>query len=421
MRRTLLSGLLVAIIAAGVLVQSRAAVAQLPSRVAAVLDEHLYAGRLDAGERALRAILAAEPGNGEAQFALGGVLLLRAVERFGQSLYRHGLQAPRNGFLPLFGLPLAFNPNPEALTYDGFRMMFTVLVRDLDAADAELARVGESPVKLSVDLARIRLDLDANGVADARETLTALIGGLALAPQPRGTAPPAAGSLPVGFDLADVTWMRGYANLMAASAEFFLAHDFRATFDATFHMFFPRAGLPFSRLFAEPTVPPGRGNELGSIFDFVAFIHLVRWDVAEPARMVSVHTRLKSVIGLNRKTWAAVRAETDDDNEWLPGPHQKGALGLPVTEEMITSWLAALDELEVVLDGRKLVPHPRFVRGINVKRVLTEPRQFDLVLWFTGHGVLPYLEDGPVADGRAWAQAQQVFRGQFLAYAFWFN
>ena len=116
-----------------------------------------------------------------------------------------------------------------------------------------------------------------------------------------------------------------------------------------------------------------------------------------------------------------MRAETDDDNEWLPGPHQKGALGWPVSEEMIASWLGALDELEAVLDGRKLVPHPRFVRGINVKRVLTEPRQFDLVLWITGHGVLPYLEDGPVADGRAWAQASQVFRGQFLAYAFWFN
>ena len=146
---------------------------------------------------------------------------------------------------------------------------------------------GDRPVKGGRDLARVRLDLDANGVADERETLTALIGGLALVPQPRGTPPPAVGSLPVGFDLADVTWMRGYANLIAASAEFFLAHDFRATFDATFHMFFSRSGLPFSRLFAEPTVP-GRSNEMGSIFDFVAFIHLVRWDVAEPARMVSV-------------------------------------------------------------------------------------------------------------------------------------
>ena len=52
---------------------------------------------------------------------------------------------------------------------------------------------------------------------------------------------------------------------------------------------------------------------------------------------------------------------------------------------------------------------------------LTEPRPFDLVLWVTGHGVLPFLEDGPFADPRVWNQAGQAFRGQFLSYAIWFN
>jgi len=387
--------------------------AQPASRVAALVEEHLYAGTLEAGEKALRAVVAEEPADAEARFALGGVLLLRAVERFGQSMYRHGLQTPRNALLPLFGLPLAFNPNPEPLTYDGFRAILARLVQDLDAAEGELAGVGNSPMKLSVDIARIRLDLNADGVADERERLSAMIVGLTVLA--RGSQ-----RLPVSFDLADVYWLRGYAHMMAVSAEFFLAHDFRATFDATFHMFFPRAGLPFSRMFAEPTMP-GRGNDIGSIFDFVAFIHLVRWDLAEPQRMTSVHTRLKNVIALSRNTWAAVRTETDNDNEWLPGPHQKGVLDMPVTEEMINAWLAMLDEFEAVLDGRVLAPHPRFQRGINVRRVLTEPRPFDLVLWVTGHGVLPYLEDGPIAEGRAWTQAQRVFRGQFLAYAFWFN
>ena len=87
---------------------------------------------------------------------------------------------------------------------------------------------------------------------------------------------------------------------------------------------------------------------------------MVRWDVVEPQRMVGIHARLKSVIALSRKTWAAVRAETDDDNEWLPGPHQKGVLDIPVTEAMIDTWLATLDGFEAVLDGRVLAPHPRF-------------------------------------------------------------
>jgi hypothetical protein len=423
MRPVLAGGLGVAAALLASLLTAGPVAAQPGSRVGAIVEQHLYAGTLEAGEQALRTVTADEPGNAEAQLALGGVLLVRAVERFGQSMYRHGLQAPRNSALPLFNLPLAFNPNPEPLTYDAFRAILARLVQDLDGVEAELKRVGDTPVKLTVDFARIRLDLDANGSAEVRESLSYMVASLAGAARRRGNLVDGGHSFPVSLDTADVYWLRGYAHLLAVSAEFLLAHDFRATFDATFHLFFPRAGLPFSRLVKEPQpVVPGRSSmDIGQIFDFVAFIHLVRWEVAEPRRMVSIHTRLKSVVGLNRKTWAAVRAETDDDNEWLPGPHQKGVLDMPVTEEMIASWLAMLDELEAVLDGRVLAPHPRFQRGINVRRVFTEPRPFDLVLWVTGHGVLPYLEDGPVAEGRAWTLAQQVFRGQLLTYAFWFN
>jgi len=421
MRRSPCGALCGAIALATVVLPAFTASAQPASRVATELEQHLYAGTLEAGERALRAIITEQPGNAEAQFALGGVMLARAVERFGQSLYRHGLQAPRTMFLPLFNLPLPVNPHPQPLTYERFREIFAQLVRDLDATEAELARVGNAEVKLTVDLARVRLDVNGNGVAEEREKLSAIIESLAQGARRRAIAAPAGGnSFPVAFDLADVYWMRGYANLIAFSAEFFLAHDFRTTFDSTFHLFFPRAGLPFSRLIAESAARTS-GMEFGSIFDAIAFIHLVRWDVAEPGRMTSMHARLKSAIELSRKTWAAVLAETDDDNEWLPGPNQKGVLDMPVTADMIASWLAMLDELDAVLDGRKLAPHPRFNRGINVKKVFMDPRPFDLVLWITGHGVLPFLEDGPIVDARSWNEASQVFRGNFLSYALWFN
>ncbi len=158
----------------------------------------------------------------------------------------------------------------------------------------ELARVGDRPVKLTVDIARIRLDLDGNGVADEREKLSSMVTSLAWAARRRGgssTGTPGGESFPVGFDLADVYWLRGYANLMAISAEFFLAHDFRATFDATFHLFFPRAGLPFSRLLERARARAARAPRanMDPIFDFIAFIHLLRWDVVEPQRMVEHH------------------------------------------------------------------------------------------------------------------------------------
>jgi hypothetical protein len=395
--------------------------AQQPSRVTAALEQHLYAGKLADGEQALRRILAEQPGDAEAQFALGGVMLARAVERFGQGLYRHGLQAPRTMLLPLFDLPVPVNPRPQPLSYEQLRELFAQLVLDLDAAEAELARVTQDDVKLKVDLARIRLDLDGNGIGEDREKLSAIISTLAEGARRRGMrAPSGDDSFPVAFDVADAYWMRGYANLIGFAAEFFLAHDFRATFDATFHLFFPHAGLPFGRMVGEPA-GPNTGIDMGPIFDAIAFIHLVRWDVTEPQRMANMHARLKRTVELSRKTWAAVLAESDDDDEWLPGPKQKGVLDMPVTIEMVGSWLAMLDEVDAVLDGRKLVPHPRFQRGINLRKVFLEPKQFDLVLWVTGQGVLPFLADGPVLDTRTWNQASQVFRGNFLSYAMWFN
>lgn len=427
MRRIRACGLFVAaILLAGVLPAGRLE-AQEASRARAIVEEHLYQGTLEAGEKALRALVADAPGDAEARFALGGVLLARAIERFGQSMHRHGLEAPRDALIgsPLFTLPLPVNLNPEPISYETLRTILARLVQDLDTAEAELARVGDNPVKLTVDIARIRLDLDGNGLADEREKLSSMVASLVWAARQRGIAAPTPGevSFPIGFDLADVYWLRGYANVMATSAEFFLAHDFRATYEATFHLLFPRAGVPFSRFLKPPEPPvPGRPRfDVDYVFDLVAFIHLLRWDVVEPQRMASIHGRMKSVIALSRKTWAAVRAETDDDSEWLPGPRQKGVLDMPVSEEMIDGWLAALGELEAVLDGRQLVPHPRFRQGINLKRVFTEPRPFDFVLWVTGHAALPYLEDGPVADWRAWGDAQRVFRGQLFTYMVWFQ
>ncbi|UXN72261.1 hypothetical protein N8D56_12735 [Devosia sp. A8/3-2] len=39
----------------------------------------------------------------------------------------------------------------------------------------------------------------------------------------------------------------------------------------------------------------------------------------------------------------------------------------------------------------------------------------------TGSGALPYLKDGPIADGRSFAEANRVFGTNWLNYAFWFN
>src|SRR5438105_13358130 len=75
----------------------------------AIAAKHLYAGSLAAGEAELSALVAREPQNGSARFALAGTRVLQALERLAQSMHRHGLEAPRSFVVPILRLPVPSN------------------------------------------------------------------------------------------------------------------------------------------------------------------------------------------------------------------------------------------------------------------------------------------------------------------------
>ena len=77
--------------------------------------------------------------------------------------------------------------------------------------------------------------------------------------------------------------------------------------------------------------------------------------------------------------------------------------------------------LEEVLDGRKLVPHWRFAKGLNLKRAILDHERFDPILWATGTGLAPFLEDGTTLSTDEWNSVLATFRGSFGNYAVWFN
>ncbi len=383
-----------------------------------LLVRHLYAGSIAEGGRELGALAqSGDPaGAAEAQAARGMLAFVAAVERLGQALHRHGLETPQSRMmtLPILRLPVPPNPAPEKLDYPMFSAILQNLVADLTAAEASLAAAGGNDVKLTVDLLQIRLDLDGDGKAGNHETLGAMMQALSQAP-----APGAVG-MAISFDTADIYWLRGYSQFIMAAAEFTLAHDFQSTFDKTFHMFFPNAGLPLADELRRP-LTEGRFSE-GAIGDAIAFIHLMSWPVAEPTRLADVRVRLKAMAALSRQSWQAARAETDNDREWLPNAKQTGALTpLPVTDQTIDGWLAVMQEFELILDGKKLVPHWRFDRGMNIKRMFEESKRFDLVLLVTGTDAALYLEDGPLSSSGDWNSLMAVFQGNFLGYALWFN
>jgi hypothetical protein len=384
--------------------------------------DRLYAGQLAEAEAALSAVLARTPAPVEARFALGSIRFLRSVERLGQSLHRHGFEAQELLAPHIFWIPVPPNPQPAPLTYEGFRAIVQTFRDDVLQAEAILAEIGDAEVKLPLDLARVRLDLNGDGRGDQAESLAAIVAQL----RPRAGAQTPSASTPefvVAFDTGDVYWLRGYAHQLAGIAEFWLAHDFRRTFEQSFHLLFPRAGLPGAAVFAHAARnADGRMSNEAMIGEAIAFVHLIQWPVVEPDRMKRARHHFKAMAALSRDSWRAILAETDDDHEWVPGPRQTSLFpGRPVTEDMVGSWLRIVDTLDAVLDGRKLVPHWRFAKGMDLRRFFDEPRPFDPVLLATGHGALPFLADGETISSREWNEMVRAFQREFLFYALWFN
>nr|WIE93816.1 hypothetical protein P9270_012165 [Mesorhizobium sp. WSM4875] len=375
--------------------------------------------------RALAALEAAAPSDPASAYAAGAGEFFTALEILASGLHRHGFESPQSFMLPLMRLPVPDNPSPEPLTYEKFR---AILIAFRDRLEKSAATLGSVPVDadigMVVDLAHAGINLNEDGNIAPDESIAAIMASLS-----RGVdASDAAPSLAFRFDRADGFWLQGYAEFLMAQADFWLAHDFKAMFDGSFHMLFPHAKLPLQ----DALVPPDGGMS-GSIFasewrfaDFISLVHLVNWPVIEPERRKAARRHLLEMIRLSREDWKAIRAETDNDREWLPGPQQKGVnplTSLEVGEAQVQAWLAALTMAEDLLEGRVLLPHFRVIgKGINMKRVFDEPKPFDLVLSITGPAIAPYLESGKILTSDDFNQIQREFGGAgFLIFALWFN
>jgi hypothetical protein len=396
--------------------------AEMPDAAKSMFDAKSVADR-NAALSTLEAAAAKDPASA---YAAGAGEFFTALELLASGLHRHGFESPKSFMLPLMQLPVPDNPNPEPLTYEEFR---AILVAFRDRLEKSAATLGSVPtdaeIGMIVDLSRAGIDLNEDGTIAPDESFAAIMASLSRGGVDTSNAPP---SLTFRFDRADGFWLQGYAEFLMAQADFWLAHDFRAMFDGSFHMLFPRAKLPL-----QDTLVPPNGGMSGNMFasewrfaDFISLVHLVNWPVIEPERRQAARRHLLEMIRLSREDWKAILAETDNDREWLPGPQQKGVnplTGLEVSQEQVQAWLATLTVAEDLLEGRALLPHFRITgKGINMKRFFDEPKPFDLVLSITGPGIAPYLESGRILTSDDFDQIQRQFGGAgFLTFALWFN
>jgi hypothetical protein len=366
-----------------------------------MVEQYLHSGELAKGEQALEAVLAANPRDDQVRFGLGVLRFVRGVERLGQSLHEYGVKSESSN-IPFLRLPVPHNPEPAPITYTSFRRILDDFVRDLTAAEATLAAITDDGVKLPLRLTNIRLDLDGDG--NPTDLFIDVL--KKIMRQQRIEFLQGNPDFLVSFDRGDVAWLRAYCHLLTGMLDVYLALD-------TGQMFH----LSADDLFAKPKnpPPPKEQRNWAEVWKVIT--------IKEPARLGRVRRHWLKVAELNRETWKYIRAETDDDHEWLPHPKQKGVLGLPVRDEMIDAWLAMMGELEALLDGKRTMGVRKDGKRLNWKVLLDDPPdKFDLAGGFPGNLADRYFSEAPEVNMNALSRVIAVFQNTTaVAYAAWFN
>jgi hypothetical protein len=219
---------------------------------------------------------------------------------------------------------------------------------DLARAEETLAGVVDDQVKLPLRVAKIRLDLDGDGVAtdEFLETMKKLwradIPFLKENPE-----------FKICFDRGDVAWLRAYCHALMAVCEVSLSFQGEGWFNAY-------ASTAFAKV--------QKQSEAAAVISHV--------DVFEPRRLGRFRQNVIAVCQLNRETWRYIRSETDNDFEWLPNAKQKSVLGLPVRDAMVDAWLDAAGEVELLFRGERTIPAELFGkdgRSVNLQVLLDDP------------------------------------------------
>lgn len=366
-----------------------------------LVERYLHSGELAKGEQALEAALAANPRDDQIRFGLGVLRFIRGVERLGQSLREYGVKSETTDF-PFLRLPVPHNPQPAAITYTAFRRVVDDFVRDLTAAEATLAGITDDGVKLPLRLADIRLDLAGSGKPTDRflDVMKKIMR------QQQFDILKGNPDFLVCFDRGDVAWLRAYCHLLTGMLDFYLAFDTEQIFN-----------LSSDEVFAKPKPPPPpRENRQ---WDEVLRVIVVK----EPARLGRFRRHMIKVAELNRETWKYIRAETDDDHEWLPNAKQKGVLGMPVRDDMVDAWLGMMGEFEALLDGKRTLGSPKDGRGLSLKTLLdAPPEKLDFAGGFPGNLPDRYFSEAPEVDMRSLWRVMAVFQNTAaVAYFAWFN
>jgi hypothetical protein len=386
------------------------------------LQGKVGSGTMTESVEVLADLLAENPDDDRVRLALGMLKVIKTGESSAQWLYRYGAGNPTKNVgmfvFPMLGA-IPANENPERIRYEDIDTFIQSWMTELAEAEAILTKIKDGSVGLDVDLAQFRFDLNGDGVASDNETAGAALTFLFTGGRNRGEEIP---SFIIGADRTDAEWLIAYCHVFMGFGELHLAHNQRELFERAGHLIFPNIETPHSYIIGRNVFDPmGAGVD---VTDFIAAVHLLRFDVDEPERMEAARQHFLRAIGHSRIMWVHAMQETDNHREWLPNPDQEGAMrGMEMTVERIRLWHDLLSDSEAALNGKKLVRFWRGdgTKGINLRRVFAEPQTFDLLLWIQGTAAADYLEEGELTRDFLWQEFEDAFGDEPFRYIFYVN
>ena len=376
------------------------------------LDAYLRSGRIQEGLQAF-----AQPRDNAEQFSLGVLQTLAALQGFSADMAQLDINPATAQRLPFFRIVPRAKTDGEAVpaTPEKIAAAFAKLRVSLRQANATLAGIGPEPFAVQVNISKARIDLDGDGRASSEEKVLDTLRRMGVVQRTAG----AGNSLIIRFDSADAKWLEGYTHLVGGVLDILLAYEWKPIWNQIAHHLFrnPVPRPPLAR-WVNPS-----GDLFRDIADLIAALHDMRLELREPEAWRRAQGEFLKVVHCSRECWRRVRAETDDDHEWLPSPSQSGPLGARISRNQIDGWMAVLDELEKILEGEKLLPHWRMRPGvgIHVPKLIESPPSLDLVLWIQGSAFVDYLGEGEVSDRGTWRNLTAPFGGGFSRFAVWSN
>ncbi len=346
------------------------------------------------------------------QFVLGGLEALSAIEFILQVRYEN-----YSGQLPLVpGGRAQIEYNPDAVFDPAFiETALKGALERLERAENIFDEMSGEEFFIELYVSDIWFDINKNGKRDAAEGLLQQLGELG------AFQDSSLKSTLIRFDIADADWLAAYVHLLSGMAEMVLAVDPTPAIKT----------ISEGRALMEEKGVLRRDPFLGedATIDSITVLIKALDGVPDKNRTRKALAHFKSMIEHNQDFWRLVMLETDDEAEWLPNPNQTSAFGVAVDLETANAWQTVLGEISEVLNGEALIPHWRigdsrgeeFGVGINFAKLMNDPSEFDVILMLHGAAIAPYLEEGKIADMRAWRDFSRLTGGQGLLFSLWFN